>query len=426
MFSNEGDRTFHLKNGDKISGKVISETDSIYKIETSFGIVSVYKNEIKPDEVSITLKSGDKITGTLIDESSSDYKVKTNFGELTILKDSVEYINFLNQIKTDSANPLSKKDDSRFYYGDEQLIDIWFDPVGFTLAENMLYFSGFSWAYGVSNKLQISSQWSSYFYGDLNFRPKFMIFKGGGVDKTSALSIGFDFHMRGLPRKYEYIDRGLGYTYYCSDGDCSNDEEPTFENSIKDQNNDKTWQRIGSKNDDSSVNSWYQNTHYFNDLQECTENLPEGVSDDICTEYNGGWYDYKYETYEWDADNYGDPDIFEASKPWGEVFIAFTQSNLKKSGQGRINYNAGISVTFYDEYDPMPRIYTAIDIDARKNLKLMAEISYDEFYVPWFNWINDEETLPIHFDFGFMYTYSDNLRFGIHYQSPFIAFYYKF
>ena len=294
MFPNEDDRTFYLQNGDKITGKVVSETDISYDIETSFGMVTIYKNEIKPDKITITLKSGDKITGTLLDESSSDYKVKTNFGELTIAKDSVEYINFLNKVEIDSNNPISKKDDGRFYYGDEQLVDIWFDPVGFPLSENTLYFSGFSWAYGISSKLQISSKWASYFYGDLNFRPKYMVYKGGDVDKTNALSIGFDFHMRGLPRKYEYVDRGQGYTYYCTEGDCS-DDTPTIENSYLDNDEtDKTWQRIGSQNTDNSVNGWDQNHHYFDNLQECTDNLPDGVSADVCNAESGYWYNYKY------------------------------------------------------------------------------------------------------------------------------------
>ena len=174
MFSNENDRTFHLKNGDKVSGKVINETKISYELQTSFGKVIIYKDEIKDEKIIITLKSGDKITGTLLDESNSDYKVKTTFGELIIAKDSVEYINFLNKVEIDSKNPISKKDDGRFYYGDEQLVDIWFDPVGFPLSENTLYFSGLSWAYGISDKLQISSKWASYFYGDLNFRPKYI------------------------------------------------------------------------------------------------------------------------------------------------------------------------------------------------------------------------------------------------------------
>ena len=72
IFSNEGDRTFHLKSGDKITGKIVDETDSIYKIQTTFVILEIDKNDIKPDEVSITLKSGDKITGILIDESETE------------------------------------------------------------------------------------------------------------------------------------------------------------------------------------------------------------------------------------------------------------------------------------------------------------------------------------------------------------------
>ena len=350
MLANDTDRTFHLKNGDKITGKVLNETKISYDIETTFGKVTIFKDEIKDDKVTITLKSGDKITGILLDESGTDYKVKTSFGELTIAKDSVEYIDFLNKVVNDSGSFVSKKDDNRFYYGDEQLIDIWFDPVGFTLAENTLYFSGVSWAYGISNKLQISSAWLNYLWGDLNFRPKYMVYKGGDVDKTNALSLGFDFHMRGLPSKFEYVKK---------DDDYFNDDEYDLQ-----YGNSMEWRRIG-END-------------------------------------------------------------SGDKLWGQVFIAFTQSNLKKSGQGRINYNIGLSVTFLDQYKPMPRLYSAIDVDARKNLKLMAEISYDEFYAPWFNRINDEESLPVHFDFGFMYTYSDNLRFGIHYQVPFIAFYYKF
>jgi hypothetical protein len=32
----------------------------------------------------------------------------------------------------------------------------------------------------------------------------------------------------------------------------------------------------------------------------------------------------------------------------------------------------------------------------------------------------------IDFDFGFIYAYNEKFRIGIHFQRPFIAFYYKF
>tara|TARA_B000000609_G_scaffold108512_1_gene83651 strand:- start:1507 stop:2571 length:1065 start_codon:yes stop_codon:yes gene_type:complete len=339
--SNEKTRTFILKNGDKITGELIDEDYNSYVVKTNFGELKINKSDIKADKIFIKLKNGDNITGTVIDESEQDFKIKTNFGELKILKNDIDIVDFINQTnqKNDNSN--------RFYYPDDQLIDIWFDPIGFTLEENSLYFSGLSWAYGITDKFQVSSKWTGYFRGDLNFRPKYMFFKSGDVNKTQAASIGFHYHMRGSPNKRAFVK------------------------------------------DDSAC-----------------EDCPEG--------------EWKYIT-----------DMIPNDEPdgsWGEIFIAFTQSNLRETGKGRINYNAGFSITYYKEYDPMQRFYLAIDIDANKKLKLMAEVAYDEYYAPWYNLMNDEDTKPIHFDFGFMYTppYNENLRIGIHYQAPWLAFYYKF
>ena len=311
--SNEKTRTFILKNGDKITGELIDEDYNSYVVKTNFGELKINKSDIKADKIFIKLKNGDNI-------------------------DTVDFLNQTNQ-KNDNTN--------RFYYPDDQLIDIWFDPIGFTLEENSLYFSGLSWAYGITDKFQVSSKWTGYFRGDLNFRPKYMFFKSGDVNKTQAASIGFHYHMRGSPNKRAFLK------------------------------------------DDSAC-----------------EDCPEG--------------EWKYIT-----------DMIPNDEPdgsWGEIFIAFTQSNLRETGKGRINYNAGFSITYYKEYDPMQRFYLAIDIDANKKLKLMAEVAYDEYYAPWYNLMNDEDTKPIHFDFGFMYTppYNENLRIGIHYQAPWLAFYYKF
>ena len=32
---------------------------------------------------------------------------------------------------------------------------------------------------------------------------------------------------------------------------------------------------------------------------------------------------------------------------------------------------------------------------------------------------------PLHLDFGFMYAVNESFRFGIHFQQPFVAFYWK-
>ena len=38
----------------------------------------------------------------------------------------------------------------------------------------------------------------------------------------------------------------------------------------------------------------------------------------------------------------------------------------------------------------------------------------------------DKDILPVHFDFGFVYALNNNFRFAIHFQKPWIGFYWKF
>ena len=114
------------------------------------------------------------------------------------------------------------------------------------------------------------------------------------------------------------------------------------------------------------------------------------------------------------------------NKMWGEVFGAYTVSNLKKSGQGRINHTVGGSLTSYPGYDPMPRAFYAINADARRTLKLIFEVFYDPYWASNLEWMDGKNISDIDFDFGFIYAYNEQFRVGIHFQRPFIAFYYKF
>ena len=40
--------------------------------------------------------------------------------------------------------------------------------------------------------------------------------------------------------------------------------------------------------------------------------------------------------------------------------------------------------------------------------------------------IEESEVLPVHLDFGFIYAFNNNFRFGIHFQQPWVGFYWKF
>ena len=355
------EKTFHLKSGDTVSGSVKSETDSTYTVVTSFGEIIISKNDIKPEEAFIFLKSGDKLRGIIISESNEGVTVKAQFGEVFVSHDKIERIDFksMGRARGQFSRP-GQVERGRWYYGDERLIDIYFDPTGYVLEDNVLYLSGLSWGYGLSEKVHITSKWGGYFFGDLNFRPKFMLFKSGDLKSEKAMSVGFHYHMRGLPNKYELKD-SENYDINGYSGDTTwygNQEE---------------WVRVGSK-------------------------------------YEDGYYD---------SDPFGE-------EMWWEFFGAYTVSNLKESGQGRINHTVGASLTSYPGYNLMPRAYYAVSADARRRLKLIFEVFWDPYWTNMLEFNDNLNISDIDFDFGFIYAYSEQFRIGIHFQRPFIAFYYKF
>ncbi|MDP6684729.1 MAG: hypothetical protein QGH24_02155 [Candidatus Marinimicrobia bacterium] len=343
-------KEFYLKSGDRVSGTVTGETDSTYTLETAFGNVTINKADIQPDEVVIYLSSGDKVKGVLILESTEGFKIKSQFGELFIERNKVNRVEFINrptEVSGESKRP-GQDDSGRWYYGNEKLNDIYFDPTGYTLEENVLYLSGLSWGYGLTDKFQIMSKWGGYFFGDLNFRPKYMVFKKGNVKSEQAFSIGGHFHLRGFPNKYELEE-----------------VEETETN----------WVRVGEK----------------------------------CN--------FVEETF---------TDCEEDEKMWYEFFAAYTISNLKKSGQGRINHTFGATMTSYPGYDTMPRAYYAVSADARRSLKLIFEVFWDPYWTSLLEFGEEKNISDVDFDFGFIYAYNESFRVGIHFQRPLVAFYYKF
>ena len=350
-------KEFYLQSGDRVSGTVTGETDSTYTLNTAFGSVTIKKVNIKPDEVLIYLYSGDKVNGLLILESTEGFKIKSQFGEIFIERNKIDRVEFINRHTETSEKTRRPGEDGsgRWYYGNEKLNDIYFDPTGYTLEENVLYLSGLSWGYGLTDRFQIMSKWGGYFWGDLNFRPKYMIFKKGNVKSEQAFSVGGHFHLRGFPDKYEWKEI---------------DETNTGGDEIYGD-----WTRVGDKCD---------------------------LAEEIYT------------------------DCEEEEKIWYELFAAYTISNLKKSGKGRINHTVGATVTTYPGYDTMPRAYYAVSADARKSLKLIFEVFWDPYWTSLLEFGEQKHVSDIDFDFGFIYAYNESFRMGIHFQRPLVAFYYKF
>ena len=205
LFAQEETKKFILKGGNKISGNVISETDSTITLKTSFGEIIINKKDIKPREVTIILKDGNKVVGEVLKESVSGFVLKSVFGEITVLSDLIDRI-----IVTDEENLLrGERSASEWYFGKERLVDVFFDPTGYTLEKGVLYISGLTWAYAINDKFDVSSAFIRYFWGDFNIRPKWQIYKSGNIESEKALAVGFHLHTTGPTTKQQYTNKPL-------------------------------------------------------------------------------------------------------------------------------------------------------------------------------------------------------------------------
>ena len=207
-------RTLTLKSGDKITGQVVSETETtITIINPLMGEMVINKSDLKKRLIEVKLNSGDIIKGTLISRSDTELVINTAFGDVSIPTDQVETIEESGtSVPTIRHTPFgttvvsNQPTSDEWFFSKERLMDVWFDPTGYTIGRNKLYLSGLSWGFGLSEKVQITSRWTNYFFQDFNIRPKMTFYKTGTIESETAAAVGFHLHTRGLPSKYKWVD----------------------------------------------------------------------------------------------------------------------------------------------------------------------------------------------------------------------------
>ena len=418
LFAQE--QTFKLQDGTVIVGSVQEETETTYIIVTKYGSVTLNKNELVQTEYEIKLNSGETFSGTKLSETDTSIQLKTKVGVLNIEKTDILDMKESGQVtqagekkagstttsyrRAYSLSDLlfgtgtrgSSEKDIEFAMGEERLIDTFFDPTAYVLDDGTLYLSGLSFAFGLSDKLQLSSRWFDFFWGNFNIRPKYMLFHKGNWEKESALAIGGHFHTYWRPNKVVWQD---GTVDVCDD------------NSNYDGNEcNKTPINYGG---------------YF----------PIGATVKGTTDY----YDDKV----LDVNQTDDLDYMV------EFFTAYTFSKARKGMRGRVSSTVGAFVQIPTNTDVYPyRLFGSVDVDITRQLKMVGEVFYDPFFLdlyqrtdfegpftPHYAYKVSENPVkkddfnnirPIHFDFGFMYAVNEHFRFGIHNQIPIIAFYWKF
>jgi hypothetical protein len=394
VLSAQDTKILTLKSGDKITGQVVSETETtITIINPLMGEMVINKSDLKQQIVVVTLNSGDVVRGDLVSRSESEMIIKSAFGEVSIPTAQIANIDDGGTPKQEiSHTPFgttvvtTTESDDEWFFSKERLMDIWFDPTGYTIGRNKLYLSGLSWGFGLTDKIQITSKWINYFYQDLNVRPKITLFQTGNVESQSAFAAGAHLHTRGLPSKYKWVEDKESWWNYNSD---YNSETGNYEYTDSTYIIDGGWVNFGSKRE----------------------------KDD----YEEGRYEY---TDSWSGD-----------KMWFEIFGAYTVSRLRSGGNGRLNATVGASAVIYPDEEIAPRVYGAMDIDVTRNVKVIAEVFYDPYYVEWLDYVdnNNDSNTDLFFDVGFMtnkiplfrWGASDNLWIGYHFQQPFFAFYWK-
>ncbi|NUN68797.1 MAG: hypothetical protein HUU02_03700 [Bacteroidetes bacterium] len=336
------ERTLLLRSGDKISGTVVTENDTAVVLKTSFGEISVLKSSIKPQSITVYLKDGSVVSGEIESRSDAGLRLRTSFGVVTIDQANVDRTS-----EGGTFIPGTMKDEE-FLYADERLIDIFFDPTGYTMEKGAIYISGLSWGVALSENIDVSSSYWRYFLADLNIRPKFRLYKSGSIESEQSFAVGFHFHSAGMTGKMRYVS--VTEPVYNWNG-------PTTYQTMQ------RWESVGDASD---------------------------------------------------------------SRVWTEFFAAYTLSNLKADKQGRISYHLGASVIVHPE-ETMPRAWIALDNDITSKFKIIGQLYYDP-YQPSYRQMGNEmrNKSPFDLDFGFVYAYDENLRFGIHYQPYVILFYLKF
>ena len=431
-------QSFKLKDGTVINGKVIEENEEMYTVQTKYGTITVNKNELLETEYEINLKSGETFRGLKTSETSTSIQLKTNRGILNIEKSDILDIKESGQVtQTESQSPSEPSEvelyfqnkssspfdflfgstkpekDIEFAMGEERLIDTFFDPTGYVLDDATLYLSGLSFAFGLSEKLHVSSRWTEYFRGNFNLRPKYMLFQKGNWEKESALAIGGHFH-----------------TYW--------------------QPNKVVWKTGSTK---GYTNKW-------------NGSLGEYVINDSADYYYGGYFPIgatiKGRTItigNYDPD--GEEEKLEVTETEDldfmvEFFTAYTFSKARKGMRGRVSNTIGAMVQIPVDGEWPYRFYWGADVDITPRLKMIGEAFYDPFYLDTNNKMDTNDCdspfecifggnytyetseskeitkddfksiRPIHFDFGFIYAVNEHFRFGIHTQPYILAFYWKF
>lgn len=388
-------KRFHFSDGTIRKGEILVIENQIVRLKTSSGTFNIPSKEFLEESAEITNKNGELFKGSVLGETAEEFIIRTGYGDAIVQKRDIQ------KMKRYHGGVLDRQSEERtkFYQGESKLINVFLDPTAFPLAGNTFYLSGLSIGYGLTDRFMITSQVASNFNNDLNLHPRLRFYHKKSAQKEVAASWGL-----GLHRKYPA----------------------------------------------QSIVSKY--AHAINIDSVGTLVSLNNIKDD----------GFKIEDVIKES---SDVDRF-----YIEAYLVFSSRRVNPTGRGKIGWSTGLKIsnafvnrneylkdvvsvdgTSYslawsdeNQYKIPFRAWASLEYDLRKDLKFLGSAWVDNGYRSMnfsdlaSDYTGDDGTAAfslesskgsvsmIDFDFGLQYTLNESFRIGIHFQQPYLDFYWEF
>ncbi len=377
-------KRFHVRDGSVRDGEILSIENGTATIKTGSGTFNIPADQFLSETAEIKNKKGELFKGVVLGETAEEYIIRTSFGDAVVQKKDIQ------SMKRYHGGILDRQSEERrkFYQSEAQLLSVFMDPTAFPLTGNTFYLSGLSIGYGLTDRFMITTKFGSDFNNDLNLHPRMRFYHRKSAEKEVAASWGLGIH-----RKYP----------------------------------------------SKSVIGKY--SHAINITREDKDtplNEMDGLTlDSVASEDDG-------------------------RRLYAEAFLVFSSRRVNPTGRGKIGWTLGakvsnafvgrndiikpvtaggdaISWSTESKYSVPFRTWLSLEYDLRKDLKFVGSAWVDNGYKTMafgdtFEDYTDNFSLDspggevsmIDFDFGILYAVNESFRVGLHFQQPYIDFYWEF
>ncbi|MCF6238369.1 MAG: hypothetical protein L3J79_06105 [Candidatus Marinimicrobia bacterium] len=377
-------KRFYLSDGNIINGTILSIKDGVCEIKTPDGTLQIPRGDILEETAKITKKDDTRYVGPVLKDSMQEIVIRSKYGDVVINKKDIKDMDRFHGGKRVAWAEEKKT----FYQGEAVLTDIFMDPTAFPLPAHTFYISGLSLGYGFTDRFMLRTKFGSNFSGDLNIQAHWRFYHRPTGAKESAAAVGINMH-RNYPMK-NLVARYSQFIQVDAAGNTLNDRE------------DLTTAEVMMDPEQVGI---YGELYYVMSYRRTMESGRGKV---------GAHFGARTNSFPFLKDNLLATDSTTYGYKWlddGQFIMPF-------------------------------RLFAGFEYDLSKNMKFLAEVwadngnKYRTFSATWDDYFGDDSRFVLDgtggsysmldFDFGFLYAVNQTFRVGIHFQQPYLVFYWEF